>query len=197
MAKIKITKDELTQELLKKLVTYNPTTGVITRNYLSDDMKDYFRACDFTVWNSKAGKQIGRVYKRKCGYKTTRISLLGHQYVTSRIIWLYMTGHWPKNCVDHISGDSSDNRWYNLRDVTLSVNARNRKLGRHNKTGVVGVYEEKHVKGPNKWKAQAFPIINGKKKHLSLGYYPTMDEAIAARKAWENEQGDYTDRHGS
>ena len=198
MAKITITdKDDLTQELLKKLVTYDPTTGVITRNHLSNDMKDYFRPSDFTVWNSKAGEEIGRVYQQKNGYKTTRISLLGNQYVTSRVIWLYMTGDWPEHCIDHISGDSSDNRWKNLRDVTLSVNARNRRLGTHNKTGHVGVYEEKHVKGPNKWKAQAYPTVNGKKIHLSLGYYPTMEEAIAARKAWERSQGDYTSRHGS
>ena len=197
MARITITKNDLTQELLKKLITYDPTSGVITRNHLDEDMKDYFRPCDFTIWNNKAGKEIGRFYKKKCGYRCSRISILGTQYVTSRIIWLYITGEWPEHCIDHINGNGFDNRWDNLRDVTLSINARNRKIGSHNQTGVVGVYYENHVKGPNRWKAQAFPVINGKKKHLSLGYHPTIEDAIAARKAWEQSQGDYTDRHGT
>ncbi len=38
-----------------------------------------------------------------------------------RLIWLYLTGHWPKYTIDHRNGYSIDNRPHNLRDVPMRV----------------------------------------------------------------------------
>jgi HNH endonuclease len=47
-------------------------------------------------------------------------------YRAGRLAWLYMTGEWPKNQIDHINRDKADNRFCNLRDVTQTENMRNK-----------------------------------------------------------------------
>ena len=61
-------------------------------------------------------------------------------YAQHRVIWLYMTGEWPSEDVDHINLDPSDNRWENLRQVTHSENCRNNKAS---KKEFYGVYWQK------------------------------------------------------
>lgn len=54
----------------------------------------------------------------------------GKAYIAHRLIWLYVTGEWPSDQVDHRNGDRLDNRWENLRVVTGAVNSQNRKKSR-------------------------------------------------------------------
>lgn len=62
-------------------------------------------------------------------------------YFQHRIIWLYMTGDWPKNVIDHIDGDPSNNCWNNLRDVTQSINRQNLKgATSRSASGYLGVF---------------------------------------------------------
>jgi len=37
-----------------------------------------------------------------------------------------MTGEWPTGVIDHIDGNSLNNRWNNLRDVTTDQNNSNK-----------------------------------------------------------------------
>ena len=39
----------------------------------------------------------------------------GHECFAHDIIWMLMTGEFPKGQVEHINGINSDNRWCNLR----------------------------------------------------------------------------------
>lgn len=50
-----------------------------------------------------------------------------YSFLAHRLVWLYMTGKWPENQIDHDNGDATDNRWVNLDDVTRSKNGMNQK----------------------------------------------------------------------
>ena len=104
-----MTKTNLTQKELKVFLHYCPTSGVFTRS--------------ITVCNKarKGDKISGKTTK---GYIRVRIKRT--EYYAHRLAWLYVYGEWPKDQIDHINRDKSDNRITNLRDVTCSENNRNK-----------------------------------------------------------------------
>src|SRR5258708_4039644 len=73
--------------------------------------------------------------------------------------------------VDHINGNTLDNRRENLRICTQTENNRNRKISKNNQSGLKGVSFFK-----NRWRA----II----KRRFIGYFNTKEEAA---KAYDNE----------
>lgn len=89
--------------------------------------------------------------------------------------------------VDHINGDSLDNRSKNLRVVTNYENRRNTKISSRNRTGVVGVMFKN-----NRYIATAVDR-DGKQRHI--GAYRTLEEAANARKQAEIKYG-YHENHG-
>ena len=62
--------------------------------------------------------------------------ILGKYYKAHRVIWLWMTGEWPKEQVDHINHDRTDNRWCNLREASRLENYRNQSQYKNNKSGL-------------------------------------------------------------
>lgn len=104
----------ISAEELRQLVHYDPDTGIFT--WLQSKFQPY-----------RIGKRAGS--KMSNGYR--RI-FIGEKAVTEhRLAWLYMTGKWPQNHIDHINGDRTDNRFCNLRDVSRSTNLHN--IARANK----------------------------------------------------------------
>lgn len=81
--------------------------------------------------------------------------------------------------VDHVNGNSLDNRIANLRICTHAENMRNQKAYKNAKSGFKGVYRYKN----RTWTAQI--QINGKKKNL--GYFETPEKAHAAYVAAAKE----------
>lgn len=83
--------------------------------------------------------------------------------------------------IDHINGNSMDNRKNNLRKVTHQKNMQNqRKLPRNNTSGYIGVGWNKLNK---KWDAQ----IKTNKKVFYLGSFEKIEDAIEARKNGEKK----------
>ena len=54
------------------------------------------------------------------------LTINGKMYRAHRVIWLWMTGKWPENDIDHEDRDATNNRWNNLGDKTKADNNRNR-----------------------------------------------------------------------
>ena len=77
---------------------------------------------------------------------------------------------------DHINRNKLDNRKSNLRSITRSKNCMNVNPPKNNTSGYLGV--QKHAEG---WMAR----IKVNYKHIYLGYFKHIDDAIQARKKAE------------
>ena len=98
----------------------------------------------------------------------------GTLWYLHQMVWVYFHGYKPK-MLDHINGDTSDNRIENLRECTPAQNQQNSKMKVTNKAGFKGV--RRHVSGGKRcWQAKI--VVAGKQK--SLGYFETPAEAGAA-----------------
>ncbi|HSV48409.1 MAG TPA: HNH endonuclease [Ramlibacter sp.] len=102
-----------------------------------------------------------------------RIRIDGQLYYRYRLAWFYMTGIWPSHGIDHRNGDSSDDRWENLRDVTQSVNMQNLKRApRHSSTGLLGAHRTRYGTFES--------TIQANKRKRRLGTFESPEEAHAA-----------------
>lgn len=88
--------------------------------------------------------------------------------------------------VDHINGDTLDNRKINLRILTRAENNMNMRRRKDNTSGYTGV-----IKKEGRWQAS----IQKEGDVLHLGIYDTFQEARAARKGAEKALG-FSERHG-
>lgn len=140
----------LTQARLKHLLDYDPATGIFVRRV---SLRGH----------SRAGDVVGK--KLPTGYLLVMID--GRQQYLHRLAFLYMTGSFPANHVDHINGVRGDNRWCNLRNVTRSENQHN--FGRPNRNGSTGYLGVSFHKSRGMFRATI--TINGVSRHI--GHYPT------------------------
>ena len=66
------------------------------------------------------------------------IGINGKIYRAHRLAWLYMTGKWPKEEIDHKDTNSLNDKIENLRICNDFQNKANRKTPSTNKTGFKG-----------------------------------------------------------
>ncbi len=139
-------------------------------------------------WKKAAGRKIkpGRVVSNKTSNGYIQVQLKGRMYTGHRIAWALFYGKDPGDYqVDHINGVRHDNRIVNLRLVTRSQNAANRKLHKNNTSGIKGVSWCKYRK---KWVAQ---IVTGGKTYKRR--FDSKAGAIAERYIAEiKHQGVYS-----
>lgn len=146
--------DEISHAELIKILKYCPKTGVF-------------------VWRinktsrARAGQSAGFV--RPDGYCTIRIDLV--RYRAHRLAWLYMTGKWPKDQIDHADGNPRNNRWSNLRESDQSQNMQNGPI--RNKSGLKGASKCTHQSG---W----FSRIHVNGRSIFLGNFSSAEDAHAA-----------------
>ena len=132
---------------------------------------------------SRAGDQLGTIRKSNSNYYR-RAVINGVEMPVHRLIFLMHHNTVPAS-IDHINGDSLDNRIENLRAATQSQNSANKKTPKNNTSGFKGVYYDKTR---NRWEASI--MVRGKRE--KLGRYKTPQEAaIAYRDAAVQHFGDF------
>lgn len=161
----------LTAEILRSLVTYDPNTGDFT--WKERQLRPGLERID-KGWNTRlAGKKVAR-RENKHGHSQIGLDEYGHNFMAHRLVWLYVHGEWPTMDLDHINGESGDNRVDNLRLVTKSQNMMNQKVRTDNTSGIKGVSWAEKSK---KW----YAYINVKGKMIPLGLFKDKIDAISAR----------------
>lgn len=175
---------EMTRGYFERYLAVDPETGNLIwkpRIVGRDGNKRTVNA-----WNARfAGKQAFTA-KTDRGYFWGAVN--GKQLAAHRVCACLYFGVWPQGDVDHINGDTADNRKSNLRVVSKSENQRNQKLSKASTTGFGGV---SFYKKTGRYRAQV--KVAGRSIHL--GEFDTAEEAAAARRAF-NAENAFTARHG-
>lgn len=143
----------LTQNRLKELLEYSPETGGF-----------FWRV--YRAANADVGMPAGSI--NGDGY--IHIKVDNKKYCAHRLAWLYMTGEWPTQEIDHINQNRVDNSWVNLRDVSKSIN-------RHNTNKTTSSVGRKNIY----WQRNRFLVkIRKEKKTIFERAFKTLQEAESA-----------------
>lgn len=157
----------LTQDALKEMLDYNLVSGIFTWLRRSD-MREQ--------WNGNyAGSRAGYVWRATGGRTYRSIHIGVRPYPEHRLAWLFMTGEFPSEVIDHADRNGENNRWENLRAATRSQNCANAGAWKNNKTGVRGVCLGRYGR------FRATIKIDGKQKYL--GVFSSVEEARVAYMA--------------
>lgn len=138
----------LSAHRLREVLEYDPDSGT-------------FRWLVTVGSRAKAGDVAG--YSCESGY--IRIRVDGKSYRSHRLAWLYMTGHWPRDQIDHIDRNTSNNAFANLREADHAQNQKN-KMTHLGASGLRGVYK----------RGRRYRAV------LLLGTFDTMEQAREAHE---------------
>lgn len=134
--------------------------------------------------NQCSGNEAGYLKRYKAGDRWV-IGINGRHYLRSRIVWAIHNGRWPECIVDHKNRNTIDDRIDNLREATVSQNARNIKTHIDNASGFKGVCWHNDSR---KWRA----TIKVDGKVIDLGRFDAPEDAHAAyRNAAEYHFGEF------
>lgn len=157
----------------------------------------------FAVYDPESGHFICTRQKTACSTPVGQIlgtfscvgiviRVAGRTFLAHRLAWLWMTGEWPVEDIDHIDGKRWNNSWTNLRAVSRAINSRNQRKRDNNRSGVTNVCWHK---GAGKWMARA---RDENSQGVYLGLFSSLEEAKATvQKFYTANPGlGYTARHG-
>jgi len=180
---------ELTIEVMRELIDYDPQMGTLTWRARRPEMfvgADQRPEHSCKIWNSRNAGRPALATPNGNGY--LHGAIFGKTITAHKAAWAIYHGTWPVHGIDHQNGETFDNRIINLRDVPDAENAKNQKRSKRNTSGVTGVTFNRAT---GKWVAS----IKGGGRQINLGYYPTIEEAAAVRKIAERRFG-FHPNHG-
>lgn len=175
------------QSLLLELLEYDRETGEL--KWKARGPEHFKSDKRVNAWNGKHAGAIAGYVCNVNGVEYRQIRIYKVLYLAHRVVWKMVTGDEPPEVIDHRDGNGLNNRWENLRDGSGAKNYRNMKRKANNKSGHNGVSWSKAM---DRWWAQGYRdglVYN-------LGYYEDINDAVTARKKWEEEVGGFSARHG-
>ena len=120
-------------------------------------------------WKETKGRRFANTLAGTKSHHYWQICIDYIIYRTHRLVWIYHYGYSP-NMIDHINGNSFDNRIENLRECNQAQNQYNRKINKNNLSGVKGVV---WCKQKNKWRTRL--VVDGKEYHI--GFFDDLHNA--------------------
>lgn len=151
-------------------LSYDPRTGDL--HWRKRPISHFPDGVTARKWNTRwSGKLAGKCHPK--GYWILTLDYQG--YLAHRLVWLLARGEPVPDMLDHIDGDRQNNRVANLRPATQSENNWNSRLRKNNLVGVKGI---RRLPRDGKFIAE---IWHRGKSH-TLGYFETLEDAIAARR---------------
>lgn len=226
----KILHENLTEieSLDLELALIKSNTGLIntaTKNKTIEISADVLQMFEYNpasptglVWKVDRVGTNGRVYYKKgsvagrthptSDLKGLRYILIvdGQQYLLHRVVYALFNKLDPTKVIDHIDGNSLNNKIENLRQITQGLNAKNTSRTVKGSTGVNGVVRVKRKRLNCVQYIAGINTLDGKRISKEFSSY-RLGESEAFRLACEwrkeqlrllNEQGaGYTDRHGT
>lgn len=158
---------KITQDFVKSILHYDLNTGVFTW------LVDYKR------------RKRGSIASCHEKGRYSRINMCKTYYLCHRLAFLWMTGSFPDDCVDHINHIKDDNRWVNLRSCSGQQNQGNQKI----KKGGSSIFKGVSWSSRDKiWRAQ----IRVDSKNIYLGSFDCEKEAAKVyNAACKNHHGEF------
>lgn len=153
---------------MKEITFTSKTHGSHTA--IIDDI-DYERLKTLNSMTWSVVKKRGKIYFNK------KFTVNGKKWCVELHRWIM--GEPTGKYIDHISGDTLDNRRKNLRICTNSANLRNGSIRTNNTSGKTGVSKARS----GKWVAE----IKVKYKKKFLGTFEKFDDAVTAREKAEKK----------
>jgi hypothetical protein len=150
-------KCDLSAAEVRRILIYVPETGAF---YWREKTAQCVKPSTTAGSTDKTGRRV--------------IQIKGSLYKAARLAWVYMTGEWPKELIDHINRNPGDDRWVNLRDASYQQNARN-TAHKLSASGARGVYRR-----GSRWRATFYH----NRQKFTVGTFDTREEASAARDAF-------------
>jgi len=149
---------------LRRHLSYDPDTGHLTR---------------LITTTRKAGSRAGT---QKVGRKDKpyfAVGVCSAYFFVHRVAWKIMTGEEPPENIDHINGDTLDNRWRNLRAATHGENQFNQRIPKNNTSGIKGVFWENGRAGSKNWRV----VVTAYGQVHRLGRFYSKEAAAEAASA--------------
>lgn len=161
--------------------THSGATKSIPETVLTDFRYDpltgFIRWADPDGHKTRKRTPLGNIRAKNDKHKKLSITYKGSTYALHRVAYFMYHGHCPP-VIDHIDGDTFNNRIANLRPADPTLNLWNQGKRINNTTGITGVVWHKATE---QWRSR----INVKGVTHELGFTDDKFEAACLRKSAE------------